>query len=78
MTIIGLSAFVGIEDARSAPPIDPINAGSAMAINNFQLKVIARLYKSVAAEVPNTEVSLFVPNTSTVSNLGSPIRSAGS
>jgi hypothetical protein len=31
----------------------------------------------VAAVVPKTEVSLFVPRTSTVSNFGRPIRSAG-
>ena len=43
MTIIGRNAFVGIEDAKSAPPIDPMKAGSAMAISNFQLNVIARL-----------------------------------
>ena len=76
--MIGRRAFVGIVDASWAPAIEPINAGSAMAKSNRKLKVIARRYKIVAAVVPKIEVNLFVHRTSTVSNLGRPIRSAGS
>jgi hypothetical protein len=76
--MIGRSALVGIDEARSAPPIEPINAGKAIAKRSRPLKVIALRYKIVAALVPKTEVNLFVPRTSTVSNFGSPISRAGS
>jgi hypothetical protein len=70
--------LVGIFEARTAPPADPKNAGTPIAISTFGSGFICLRYKAAAVVVPNTADYLLVPSTSAVSDYGNPIKSAGS
>jgi hypothetical protein len=74
---IGFMLLVGILEANTAPPAEPIKAGIPIPSKIFGSGFICFRYKAAAAVVPNTADNLFVPNTSAVPDLGKPIKSAG-
>ena len=70
--------LVGILEARTAPPAEPTNAGTPIAIKTLGSGFICFLYRAAAVVVPKTADNLLVPSTSAVSDFGKPINNAGS
>jgi len=74
---MGRMLFVGILEARTAPPAEPRNAGIPIPSNILGSGLICFRYSAAAVVVPKTADSLFVPKTSAVPDFGKPMSSAG-
>jgi len=74
---MGLMLLVGILEASTAPPAEPIKAGTPIPSKIFGSGLICFRYNAAAVVVPKTAESLFVPRTSAVEELGKPINNAG-
>ena len=70
--------LVGIFEANTAPPAEPIKAGIPILSKILGSGFICFRYKAAAAVVPKTADNLLVPRTSAVPDLGKPINKAGS